>query len=167
MSKFLRGIGGVVTVAVVAGGVMFLNKCYATNDGKLMIDKLMLKALVLGDVLRKSAPLNAIGGYAELIEMGVRGPVTPETQDYLARIQRASRHLQTLAPITAMLPGRRIGSRDRMRSLTEWMRGYGYRSTRDQLASCTNSEHVLELHIEHGGVLMDTKTNTGLTAREA
>lgn len=41
-------------------------------------------------------PLNAIGGYAELIEMGVRGPVTPETKDYLARIQRASRHLQTL-----------------------------------------------------------------------
>jgi len=48
----------------------------------------------------------------------------------------------------------------------EWMRGYGYRSTRDQLASRTNSEHVLELHIEHGGVLMDTKTNTGLAARE-
>lgn len=41
-------------------------------------------------------PLNAIGGYAALIEMGVRGAVTPETVDYLARIQRASRHLQTL-----------------------------------------------------------------------
>lgn len=41
-------------------------------------------------------PLNAIGGYSELIAMGLRGPVTPETIDYLARIQRASQHLQTL-----------------------------------------------------------------------
>ena len=41
-------------------------------------------------------PLNAIGGYAELIEIGVRGPVTPETKDYLSRIRRAARHLQTL-----------------------------------------------------------------------
>ena len=41
-------------------------------------------------------PLNAIGGYAELIQMGVRGPVTPETQDFLARIRRATSHLQTL-----------------------------------------------------------------------
>lgn len=41
-------------------------------------------------------PLNAIGGYSELIAMGLRGPVTPETVDYLARIQRASSHLQNL-----------------------------------------------------------------------
>ncbi len=41
-------------------------------------------------------PLNAIGGYAELIAIGVRGPVTPETVEYLQRIQRASKHLQTL-----------------------------------------------------------------------
>ena len=41
-------------------------------------------------------PLNAIGGYAELIAMGVRGPVTPEQVEFLSRIQRASRHLQTL-----------------------------------------------------------------------
>ena len=41
-------------------------------------------------------PLNAIGGYAELLGMGVRGPVSPDQQEYLARIQRAGRHLQTL-----------------------------------------------------------------------
>jgi signal transduction histidine kinase len=41
-------------------------------------------------------PLNAISGYSELIEMGVRGPVTSETKEYLARIRRAARHLQTL-----------------------------------------------------------------------
>ena len=38
-------------------------------------------------------PLNAIGGYAELIEMGLRGPVTAAQHDDLARIQRAQEHL--------------------------------------------------------------------------
>ncbi|CAN5123030.1 type II secretion system F family protein [soil metagenome] len=71
MSKFLRGIGGVVTVAVVVGGVMFLKKYYATNDGKLMIDKLMLKAPVLGDVLRKSAVSRFTRTLGTLIGSGV------------------------------------------------------------------------------------------------
>jgi len=38
-------------------------------------------------------PLNAIGGYAELMEMGIRGPVTPQQQEDLARIQTSQRHL--------------------------------------------------------------------------
>ena len=38
-------------------------------------------------------PLNAIGGYAELIELGVRGPVTPEQRMDLERIQRSQHHL--------------------------------------------------------------------------
>ncbi|MEO7040503.1 MAG: ATP-binding protein [Gemmatimonadaceae bacterium] len=38
-------------------------------------------------------PLNAIGGYAELIEMGIRGPVTEEQRSDLARIKRSQRHL--------------------------------------------------------------------------
>jgi signal transduction histidine kinase len=38
-------------------------------------------------------PLNAIGGYAELIELGIRGPVTPEQCADLERIQRSQRHL--------------------------------------------------------------------------
>ncbi len=38
-------------------------------------------------------PLNAIGGYAELIEMGIRGPVTPQQRDDLGRIQTSQRHL--------------------------------------------------------------------------
>ena len=38
-------------------------------------------------------PLNAIGGYAELIEMGIRGPVTPEQREDLRRIQTSQRHL--------------------------------------------------------------------------
>jgi signal transduction histidine kinase len=38
-------------------------------------------------------PLNAIAGYAELIEMGLRGPVTPQQRTDLARIQQSQRHL--------------------------------------------------------------------------
>jgi signal transduction histidine kinase len=38
-------------------------------------------------------PLNAIGGYAELMEMGLRGPVTDQQQEDLARIQASQRHL--------------------------------------------------------------------------
>ena len=38
-------------------------------------------------------PLNAIGGYAELIELGIRGPVTPEQRRDLERIQRSQHHL--------------------------------------------------------------------------
>ena len=38
-------------------------------------------------------PLNAIGGYAELMELGIRGPVTPQQGDDLRRIQNSQRHL--------------------------------------------------------------------------
>jgi len=38
-------------------------------------------------------PLNAIGGYAELIDLGVRGPVTEEQRADLARIQQSQKHL--------------------------------------------------------------------------
>ena len=38
-------------------------------------------------------PLNAIGGYAELMEMGLRGPVTSEQTEDLRRIQNSQRHL--------------------------------------------------------------------------
>jgi PAS domain S-box-containing protein len=41
-------------------------------------------------------PLNAIGGYAELIELGVRGPVTDAQRQDLDRIQHSQRHLLRL-----------------------------------------------------------------------
>ena len=71
MSEFLRGIGGVVSVAVVVAAVFFLKKYYATNNGKLVIDKLMLKAPVLGDVLRKSAVSRFTRTLGTLIGSGV------------------------------------------------------------------------------------------------
>ena len=41
-------------------------------------------------------PLNAIGGYADLIQAGIRGPVTEEQTLDLDRIKRSQRHLLSL-----------------------------------------------------------------------
>jgi signal transduction histidine kinase len=38
-------------------------------------------------------PLNAIGGYVQLMEDGIRGPVTAEQREDLGRIRRSQRHL--------------------------------------------------------------------------
>ena len=46
---------------------------------------------VMGHELR--TPLNAIGGYAELLEMGLRGPVTPAQRKDLGRIRSAQERL--------------------------------------------------------------------------
>jgi len=59
-------------VIIVVGGAVFgLKKYYATNDGKLVIDRLMLKAPVLGDVLRKSAVSRFTRTLGTLISSGV------------------------------------------------------------------------------------------------
>jgi signal transduction histidine kinase len=41
-------------------------------------------------------PLNAIGGYVDLLRLGIKGPVTPEQDDYLARIERSEKYLLSL-----------------------------------------------------------------------
>ncbi len=41
-------------------------------------------------------PLNAIAGYAQLLTLGLRGPVTPEQLEDLGRIDRSQRHLLSL-----------------------------------------------------------------------
>jgi type IV pilus assembly protein PilC len=70
MSKFLTGYWWAV-LAIIIGGAWSLKKYYATNDGKLAIDKLMLKAPVLGDVLRKSAVSRFTRTLGTLIGSGV------------------------------------------------------------------------------------------------
>lgn len=41
-------------------------------------------------------PLNAIGGYVQLLEMGLRGPVTDEQRADLERIKLNQKHLLSL-----------------------------------------------------------------------
>ncbi len=60
-----------VFVIVVAGLIYSLKKYYATPDGHLVIDRLLLKAPVLGDVLRKSAVSRFSRTLGTLISSGV------------------------------------------------------------------------------------------------
>ena len=70
LSELLQAYWYVVIIAVYAG-VFALKKYYATQDGKLVIDRLMLKAPVLGDVLRKSAVSRFTRTLGTLIGSGV------------------------------------------------------------------------------------------------
>jgi type IV pilus assembly protein PilC len=58
-------------ILIVVALVYSTKKYYATNNGKLVIDKLMLKAPVLGDVLRKSAVSRFTRTLGTLIGSGV------------------------------------------------------------------------------------------------
>jgi type IV pilus assembly protein PilC len=70
MSKFLTGYWWAV-IAVGVGGFYMFKKYYASNEGKLVIDRLMLKAPVLGDVLRKSSVSRFTRTLGTLIGSGV------------------------------------------------------------------------------------------------
>ena len=60
-----------VVIVTVFGLFTVIRKYYATNDGKLQIDRLLLKAPVLGDVLRKSAVSRFTRTLGTLISSGV------------------------------------------------------------------------------------------------
>ena len=70
MSKFLTGYWWAVIAAGVAL-VYFTKNYYASSNGRLVIDRLMLKAPVLGDVLRKSAVSRFTRTLGTLIGSGV------------------------------------------------------------------------------------------------
>ncbi|AHG87936.1 CHASE3 domain protein [Gemmatirosa kalamazoonensis] len=53
-------------------------------------------------------PLNAIGGYAELLELGLRGPLTDAQREDISRIRRANQHLTGL--VTDLLNFARLES---------------------------------------------------------
>jgi type IV pilus assembly protein PilC len=69
-SRFLKGYWYIVLAVI--GTATFLFKRYnATSDGKLKVDKFMLKVPVLGDVLRKSAVSRFTRTLGTLISSGV------------------------------------------------------------------------------------------------
>ncbi|HEX6628119.1 MAG TPA: type II secretion system F family protein [Gemmatimonadaceae bacterium] len=69
-SRFLKGYWWMVLAVAVIGGYAF-KKYYATSNGKLNIDRIMLKMPVLGDVLRKSAVSRFTRTLGTLISSGV------------------------------------------------------------------------------------------------
>ena len=70
LSAFLKGYWYLIGIGGVAG-FFGLKKYYATPGGKLRLDKLMLMAPVLGDVLRKSAVSRFTRTQGTLISSGV------------------------------------------------------------------------------------------------
>jgi type IV pilus assembly protein PilC len=70
LSEFLQGYWYMVA-AGIAGGVWLLRRYYATNAGKLRIDRVLLRLPILGDVLRKSAVSRFTRTLGTLISSGV------------------------------------------------------------------------------------------------
>ena len=62
-------------------------------------------------------PLNAIAGYAQLLEMGLRGPLTEEQRDAVGRILRGQEHLLEL--VDAVLTFSRLTSGHLVLTTTE------------------------------------------------
>jgi type IV pilus assembly protein PilC len=70
LSEFLQGYWYMVAGGMVAA-VWLLRSYYATNNGKLAIDRMLLKFPILGDVLRKSAVSRFTRTLGTLISSGV------------------------------------------------------------------------------------------------
>ena len=70
MSAFLNAYWWAI-IAGAVGGFFALKKFYATSNGQLLIDKILLKVPVLGDVLRKSAVSRFTRTLGTLISSGV------------------------------------------------------------------------------------------------
>jgi type IV pilus assembly protein PilC len=70
LSAFVNGYWYLIIAAAV-GGAFALKKYYATSQGQLVIDKLLLGFPVLGDVLRKSAVSRFTRTLGTLISSGV------------------------------------------------------------------------------------------------
>jgi type IV pilus assembly protein PilC len=70
MSSLLKSYWWVLVIAIVAA-VFAIRNYYATSNGKLAIDRLLLKTPVLGDVLRKSAVSRFTRTLGTLISSGV------------------------------------------------------------------------------------------------
>lgn len=69
-SRFLKGYWYIV-LGTIGAGVFLFKRYAATSDGRLKIDRLLLKVPVLGDVLRKSAVSRFTRTLGTLVSSGV------------------------------------------------------------------------------------------------
>ncbi len=70
MSRFLKSYWWMV-LGVIGGTFFLLKRYHATSNGRLQIDRLLLKVPVLGDVLRKSAVSRFTRTLGTLVSSGV------------------------------------------------------------------------------------------------
>jgi signal transduction histidine kinase len=90
-------------------------------------------------------PLNAIGGYVDLLEMGLRGPVTLPQRDDLARIKRNQRHL--IALISRILEHAHAESGKIQYHLADVPVGFLLHEVAEMLEGAATQKHVvLDVH---------------------
>ncbi len=70
MSKFVGRFWWLI-VGIVVGGIFALSRYYATEQGELVIDRMLLKAPILGTVLRKIAVARFCRTLGTLLSAGV------------------------------------------------------------------------------------------------
>ena len=100
----LRAVGGVVT-GIIASGVDVTSQIRTQREREHLLEAAeAARAEAVAANRGKSdflaimshelrTPLNAIDGYAELMELGIRGPVTDEQRHDLGRIRKSQEHL--------------------------------------------------------------------------
>ncbi len=91
-------------IQIVAFGLDITERRQAEETGRELLDAQVARARAEAankaktDFLAEMShelrtPLNSIAGYAELLEMGLRGPLTGEQREDLGKIRRSQRHL--------------------------------------------------------------------------
>ena len=71
MSNFIAGLGGLITLMVIIGTVVFISQARRTEKGKFVTDKLLLKMPIFGPLLNKVAVAKFTRTLGTLVSSGV------------------------------------------------------------------------------------------------
>jgi type IV pilus assembly protein PilC len=71
MSNFIAGIGGLITLGVIIGIIVFITQVRRTEKGKFVIDRILLKLPIFGPLLNKVAVAKFTRTLGTLVSSGV------------------------------------------------------------------------------------------------
>jgi type IV pilus assembly protein PilC len=71
LSKFIAGIGGLVTLVAIIGAIVFITQFRRTEKGKKIIDSILLKLPIFGTLLNKVAVAKFTRTLGTLVSSGV------------------------------------------------------------------------------------------------